>query len=520
MTATAPMPTPYYWQHPLFWALVIIGMTIPFWVTVLPPLIDLPGHMARYHLMRELPNSPDLQRYYEYKWMLIGNLGVDLFVYALKGVLTVQQATWAACVITVMLTTLAIPLLSKTFHGEIQLSALAALPLVYAHFFFWGFLNYSLSVALALLAFVLWKKLENKTRLRAILFIPISCFVWLCHTIGWGILGVCILAVEIQQMRSRSHKLSLKMIPAIIVNMLPTVMPLFFIVYWRTKSGGQSFMYKTDFLSDKMSGLLLYLRGYNILLDLGYTAILMCLLYFMLRNHRLLLNRVLLLAAMSLSLVYAIMPTAVFGSYFADTRLVHVFMLLFVLSIFTPPHFSKRTKIITSFILVLIGTARLADITYAWHQNNRKIQNNLTALKYIKSGSRVLVFDLNSCARNWKIGDNYNHLDSLLVVTKNAFTNGHWKMLGAQPSTPIYNQDTLFGSDPSQYIWKDDCGAGEAASTEQAMTLFPRSRFDYVWVLRNSLHKMPPPADLEILYKDDQTALYAVRPGQSNPSQK
>jgi hypothetical protein len=518
MTQITPTPTPHYWQHPLFWVLAIIGMTIPFWVTSLPPLMDLPGHMARYHVMRELPNSPDLQRYYEYKWMLIGNLGVDLFVYALKAILTVQQATWLACVITVMLTTLAIPLLSKTFHGEIQLSAVAALPLVYAHFFFWGFLNYNLSVALALLAFVLWKKLENQLRLRALVFIPLSCLVWLCHTIGWGIMGLCIAALELERLHSSSNKITIKGLLSVALRMLPTALPFILILYWRAESGGETFMYKYDYLTEKAYAVLYYMRGYNYYLDIIYTFLLFIILlysilYYIIKKKNIFFNSTILLAGLYLFFVYIIMPTDIFGSAFSDARLVHVFMLLIVLAIRDLVNRDNQNQTILPIIILLFVIIRTSFISLAWYEDNKIIQNSLTALKYIKNGSRVLTFTLQECAQDWKINYSYNHLDSMLVVYKNAFTNGQWKILGAQPLSPIYNQDTLFGSDPSQYIRGKSCGLIGRMSFQKSINNFPRSRFDYVWILSNELitMPMPMPSDLKQLYKDKHTSLYAIQ---------
>jgi hypothetical protein len=46
----------------------------------IPPLIDLPTQMARYRVGLDLGSSPYLSLYYDYRWALFGNLGVDLLV--------------------------------------------------------------------------------------------------------------------------------------------------------------------------------------------------------------------------------------------------------------------------------------------------------------------------------------------------------------------------------------------------------------------------------------------------------
>jgi hypothetical protein len=58
-----------------------------------------------------------------------------------------------------------------------------------------GFLNYTLSLALALFAFAAWVKLEN-WRWRPALFLAVAPLIWLCHVSGWGVLGILVFGYE------------------------------------------------------------------------------------------------------------------------------------------------------------------------------------------------------------------------------------------------------------------------------------------------------------------------------------
>ena len=64
--------------------------------------------------------------------------------------------------------------------------------------FLFGFLNFTLSMALAFLAFGLWLRLGRlgRTKLRAALFVPLSFILFLTHAFGWGTLGLLAFSAE------------------------------------------------------------------------------------------------------------------------------------------------------------------------------------------------------------------------------------------------------------------------------------------------------------------------------------
>ena len=64
-----------WWEQRWFLALVVLSTMIPLIYPPVPPLVDLFGHMGRYRVELDLATSPYLQRYYDYHWAAIGNLG-------------------------------------------------------------------------------------------------------------------------------------------------------------------------------------------------------------------------------------------------------------------------------------------------------------------------------------------------------------------------------------------------------------------------------------------------------------
>ncbi len=69
-----------WWNSPKSWLGLAFLAIVPFFVTDVPPLTDLPNHIARYYIFLNFDRSAFLSKYYDVHWHLIGNLGIDLIV--------------------------------------------------------------------------------------------------------------------------------------------------------------------------------------------------------------------------------------------------------------------------------------------------------------------------------------------------------------------------------------------------------------------------------------------------------
>jgi hypothetical protein len=500
-----------FWTRPWFWALMLLLVSLPFWVSNIPPFMDLPGHMARYHIMRDLPTSPELQRYYEFEWHVMGNLGVDLLVYGLRDILDVERATWAMSLLTALLTALAIPLLSQTVHGKIQPTALMALPFVYAHYFHWGFLNYALSVALALLALAAWIKTANRSGiLRPLLFALTSCGIWLCHSMGWGLFAVCVGMFELQRAVKQHGLKNLSVIPQTALRVWPAAVPLLLMLIWRSASVTSGTVWEEQAVSFKLRGIITVLRDHNMALDVGTVIVLVFALFWMLREKYATAAASLMWPAIGLGLTYIFMPAVVMTSAFADKRIAHVFFIVLLLSIRWEKKNTNHALFLASFFLLLF-CLRMGITTFAWHEADRQTDRNLAALNKVPSGSPILVYMYNFCGgRTWDINYEYNHLTDMAVVRRNSFVNSQWAVPGAQLLRIKYNQDNRYHSDPSQYVSSRECPETFLPQLADELKRFPRDRFDYVWITNTNNRKPDLPPDLEILQQDENAMLLRI----------
>ena len=152
----APRP---WWEGRPFVAAMILLAFVPLIYPVIPPLVDLGGHMGRYKVAVDLANSPILQQWFSFRWLPIGNLGVDLLVVPLSKLMGVELATKLIVMSIPPMTVAGMLWVAREVHNRLPPTAAFALPLAFGHPFMFGFINFALSMALALLAFGLWLRL-------------------------------------------------------------------------------------------------------------------------------------------------------------------------------------------------------------------------------------------------------------------------------------------------------------------------------------------------------------------------
>ena len=189
-------------------AAFVVASALPlFWPDV-PPLLDLPGHMGRYRVQLELATSPTLQQYYGFDWALIGNLG-DRPSRPAAGAADRARAGGEADHPADSAADRRRPALGRATRctAGFRRPPCSRCPFVYNYPFLFGFVNFALAMALALLAFALWLRLARlgRLRLRAALFVPISVILWVVHAFGWGTLGVLAFSAELVRQHDRGR---------------------------------------------------------------------------------------------------------------------------------------------------------------------------------------------------------------------------------------------------------------------------------------------------------------------------
>ena len=348
-----------WWQTRTFVALATLIAIVPLLWPEIPPLVDLPGHMGRYRVqLTALDQAPWLAEWYNFEWSLIGNLGIDLLVVPFAKLFGLELGVKLIVMTIPALTVAGLLWIAREVHGRIPPTAMFALPLAYSYPFQFGFVNFALSMGLALCLFALWLRMARLGRigLRAIVFVPLSCLLWLCHTFGWGVLGVLAFSAEmIRQHDARKDAGSSHWVQSWIragLGCVPLALPMILMIFWR--SGDHVTGQTADWFNwqAKVAWVMMVLRDRWEFWDIASTAVFLLVLFKAVRDPAIEYSRNLVLSALFLAAVFLLLPRIVFGSAYADMRLAPFVVAVALIAIRIP----------IAYAMILVGGIGIAIV--------------------------------------------------------------------------------------------------------------------------------------------------------------
>jgi hypothetical protein len=408
---------------------------------------------------------------------------------------------------------------AREVHNRIPPTAIFALPLAYCHPFMFGFTNFSLSMALAFLAFGLWLRLGRlgKTQLRAGLFIPISIVIFFAHTFGWGTLGVLCFSAEAVRQHDRGATWFQAGIKAA-VHASCMALPLVFMLAWRsTAPAGQT----ADWFNweAKLQWLQTIFRDRWKYWDLASAAILVGVIAESVRNPRLGFSRNLAFSTLVTILVFVALPRIIFGSAYADMRLTPYLFALALLAI----RFRSDTHKRTAFVLAVLGVSfflvRTATTTVSLARAANDQLAKLEALDHVPMGAKVASMVGQGCVTWWAMPRN-SHLGAMVIVRRQGFSNDQWDIAGTNLLGFRYNAGA-FTSDPSEIVRPTNCRIPRAWRIvnnrlrgdwriDSALKNLPRDKFDYLWLIDAAAYDPMLTRDMTPIWKGHRSVLYRI----------
>ena len=476
-----PGPRPWWEGRPFVAAMILLAM-VPFIYPPIPPITDLLGHMGRYRVELDLSSSRSLQRFFDFHWALVGNLGVDLLIIPMAKIFGLELGVKLIVMAIPALTVAGMLWVAREVHHRLPPTVMFALPFATGYPFLFGFVNFALSMAFAFLAFGLWLRLGRleQTKLRAAIFVPLSCIVWLAHAFGWGVLGLMAFSAEAVRQHDKGRGW-LRSGPRAAFHALALAPPLLMMLLWRSGAGGgitgdwfnwaKKAQWVTSALRDRWESF-----------DLTSLAITVLIFFFAVFHRRLTLSRNLFFSFLVLSLAFVALPRVVFGSAYADMRLAPFLFAMALLAI----RFKQETILPTARVLawaglgfVLVRTAATSlSLGIAADDQSAK----LAALEQVPVGARVISFVGRRCDQSWELPRN-DHLGSMVIVRRLGFSNDQWPMEGSSLLTVRHPVAGRFAYDPSQKVRPRPCAYADGWPIETSLHRFPRDQFDYVWLI-------------------------------------
>lgn len=498
-----------WWETRWFVALVALLTAVPLLYPPIPPLVDLFGHIGRYRVELDVGHSPWLNQYYGYHWAAIGNLGVDVLVWLLAPLLGLEPVVKLIVVMIPPLTAGGFLWVAREVHGRVPPTAYLALPFIYGYPFLFGFVNFALSVAFAFLAFALWLRLGrlDHTWLRAWLFVPISLIVFFAHTYGWGLLGVMCFSAEAVRLHDRGKPWFRAGIEAA-MHAAVMALPLLVMLIWRSEThGGQTF----GWFEWKMKWRWIYsaLRDRWKWFDIGSLAAAVLVFLYALVSRKLALSRNLAFSAIVLAACFVILPRIIFGSAYADMRLVPYLMAVALLAIrFRGVPDRAATQVLLAVGLLFFATRTIAS-TVSLGMAARDQHAKLAALEVVPQGARVITLTGMTCAEYWPMLRN-SHLGAMVIARREGFSNDQWLLEGVNLLDLKYRAAGYFAADPSQLVRPNQCRDRLHRQINDSLRALPRNDFDYVWLIDVPPYDPRLVSDLPVVWRGPGSILYQL----------
>ncbi|MCJ8191031.1 hypothetical protein [Sphingomicrobium aestuariivivum] len=493
----------------LLLAVSLLPTLLPVAMGGMPPLVDLPFHYARFAIGHGGEGAAYWAPYFEHGFKFTGNIGGDLLVAALAPVIGVSAATKLIVCLIPPLWVGASWWLSREVLGRVA-PAIGIVPaFAFAQPFLYGFVNYTLSIGLALAALALWVRWGRQGHVarRALAFLPIALLVYLAHPYGWGVLGIGAFAAEWDRRRREGagHW------PALWRGALatwPLFLPFVHLGYWFVTSDVVTGNAGYDFsIERKLTAIgTLFLDQWR-WLDLAMASMTVLLLVGATLSNDFAWRRTMLLwFAGLLTLVFFAMPRVLFGSAFSDFRMAPVMLLAFFLAL---DGVRRKDRALIAAVALGFGLLKLATTSASTLIWSDRIAAQRAVIADLAPGTRLFAhYAPRECRTIWPLRRNA-HIGGFHIAENSGYANNMWEISEASPLKLREAADRT-KSDPHTFAWSDNCETRAPALFRAILEDLPRERYDYVWLVDAGM-----PAgmdeDFRLVREGGGSALYEIR---------
>jgi hypothetical protein len=478
------------------------------WPTT-PPLIDLPNHMSRYRIGLDYATSPYFHQWFDFHWVLVGNMGVDVAVTALAWIVGLEPAVKLVTIAIQLSTVAGMLWIAREAHGRVPWTAAFAFPFAYNFAFNYGFMNFLMAMSLALPAFGLWLCLDRlkRRRLRFALFGPIAMAIWFTHVSGWVVLGILVSAAELTTQFQTDRRVD-RALWRTFVACLPLLLPLLPMLGWLEASPGARSATDLPSFDRKLLLMFLSLRNDNGAIDVGSVAIAWLALACAVLLKAVRFDPRVTAAGLLLMLAYLVMPGTLMGAYHADTRIAPYALALLLLS-FAPDTTGDRSGRWLGIAGLAFFTLHGLYQTATYARLGAQWDEKLVALDHLPQGSRLFAFAQVGCIEDWDMPRD-DHLGRFAIVRRDSFANGTWPPPGSQTLVARPHMIAGYQDDGSQIYVPRSCRGDWQKSLGQTLAELPPGRFNYLWLIGISPASWPHRAGLTPVWQGRDSVLYRI----------
>ncbi len=515
------------------WWLVFLGalavLLAPLLIAEVPPLMDYPNHLARTWLLAFGAEDPILSRIYGQDWHVIPNLAIDVVLPALMRILPVHVAGRVMLGLILVLNYVAILVYSRVAFGYRSYWPLAAALIGYNALFLMGFMNFQISLGMALLTAAGWAAFRERHPLLTIAGATLGAtLVFFCHFFGLLFCAILIgpheLAAVGREWRHSPHPVRRVLLRGLAAGIVFLPSAILFLSTSLTDTKGELFWLPAV---EKLRALNAPFMNYYAALDKLTALVVLAILAVCLWRRSLRLPAGTAIAMLACLAVYIVMPYAIGDAFFLDSRFpVMLGMLLFAGIL---PVLPKPSARIAGLALAALFLLRMGLLSGLWWQHNQDIADIRRTIAPVPPGSRVLVAtvdpDVNPAwwrahGRRHVIAEfcrTDQHLGSLLTIERRAFWPLLFTVATQQPLVvlPPYDRIAAPLGDVPNYQQLDPSAAPRRTGPRPSYLADWPANFDYLLVLNaGAMDGLSDylSARLEPMERTEMAVLFRIRP--------
>ena len=479
----------------------------PLLIVDVPPLLDYPNHLARAFVLASLPGDTILGRFYAPHWSIIPNLGLDLITPPLLHLLPVHVAGRLVIAAALLLPVCGTVAYNTALGGRWW--SLGVGLVAYNSCVLSGFLNFSLSLGLALLLAATWLRWREHRPWCTVALATVGApILFICHLMGLIFFGLLIAGAELSRLSPlRRRDLWQAMLTRGGILLLIFVAPaaLYMTSSLEQHGGDAGFLPPIE----KLTQLTTAFVNYSAPLDqlTAAAVIAMIAVGLLLRWGRV--PGPAACTILMLLVTFLAAPFAFKGTFGLDTRFA-IMLGLMLFAGFVPTRCHPAPRFTAASVLTLLFIARMTLLTAAWADRRTDLADLRNVLAPIQPGQAIYFAEtgIAEAPAYWEASPHWRrlsngtrtdeHLGALAIIEHRAFWPFQFDIPSQQPVETREPYRTLaerVGGLPTRNAAAnaDVCG------------------FDYVLLLDADAVPDLPPDRFRILIRSGFAALYAIR---------
>jgi hypothetical protein len=411
-------------------------LVVPFALIDVPPVLDYPNHLARYFVLAH-PGDVILSKMYQPHWAILPNLAMDILGALALRITDVHIGGRILLALSLLAPIFGVVIYHRVIFRRSFYWPLASGLIAYNGIFFLGFMNFLLSLGLALIGGAAWIFLNRMqyfwTRIAVGAFATVLIFF--SHIFGVILFALLIGGDEIDRLRKvRSFgRLSAREVVNAAAAILASLAPAFLLYFLSPLDNAATALADWRGMS-KVWRIFTPFMTTSFELTLLTVFVILAALILARRKVAFAPGMPLIFAALFIAFIAA--PSTIKSGTFIDGR----FALMMGLLLFAgmQPHWTACEAAVTSSAIAALILVRSIYVGATWIDHRRDLDDLRAAIAHVQPGSLVLVargqpgYLTDVRPQERALPGIYRldgHLAALLVIERKAF----WPLLFANP---------------------------------------------------------------------------------------